>query len=156
MAMNNLAVLLRRVGQLDESESLLRRTLEIRVRVLPNNHGNTLRSRNNLADLLASRGKFEEAEPLFQDLIARADKALEPKHGDLGWFRRNYGNCLRRMGRYDEAEPLLLEGYDRLKKALGETNQWTTGAAKMLVELYEAIQQPEQAARWEALAFDNP
>lgn len=31
----------------------------IRIRVVPDNHRNTLRSRNNLADLLAFRGMYE-------------------------------------------------------------------------------------------------
>lgn len=93
---------------------------------------------------------------MFRDLIARADSALEPKHGELGWFRRNYGNCLRRMGRYDEAEPLLIEGYDRLKTAYGDSHSWTIGAATMLVELYEARRQPEQAAKWKELVPSEP
>jgi hypothetical protein len=33
-------------------------------------------------------------------------------------------------------------------RRLGETSQWTIGAAKMLVELYEARHQPEEAAKW--------
>ncbi len=156
MAMNNLAIFLRRADRLDEAEELLRRTLELRLQVLPNNHGNTLRSLNSLADLLAARGKFDESEPMFRDLIARADDSLEPAHGDHGWFRRNYGNCLRRMGRYEEAEPLLLEGYNRLRQALGDANPWTIDAAKMLVELYEARQQSDEAARWKALVTSNP
>ena len=56
--------------------------------------------------------------------------------------------CLITLGRFEEAEPLLLNCYSVLEKARTLSSPITQAALLQLVELYEAWDKPEEAARW--------
>ena len=58
----DLAGVLNGLGRLEEAEAELRAVLEIRRRVLGDEHPATLTSRNNLAGVLNGLGRLEEAE----------------------------------------------------------------------------------------------
>jgi tetratricopeptide (TPR) repeat protein len=60
-AANNLAIALRAQGRYDESETMYRKTLAVRQRVLGSEHANTLATANNLAVTLKAQGKCGEA-----------------------------------------------------------------------------------------------
>ncbi len=66
-SLNQLADLLFSQGRIDEVEPLDRKTLEIRRRVLGEDHPDTQRSLNGLAATLHNRGRYDEAAPLFQE-----------------------------------------------------------------------------------------
>jgi Flp pilus assembly protein TadD len=66
---NNLATVLRDLGRLEEAEVEHRAVLEIRRRVLGEEHPDTLTSRNNLASVLNGLGRLEEAEAEHQTVL---------------------------------------------------------------------------------------
>ena len=63
--MSGLARLYREQGNHAEAETLFGKVLEVRRRVLGNDHPDTLTSMNNLAQVYDDEGKFADAGPLF-------------------------------------------------------------------------------------------
>ena len=64
--MNNLAIVLDCQEKYEEAEQMHRQTLELRKKVLGNEHPDTLVSMNNLTSTLQQQGKCEEAEQMHR------------------------------------------------------------------------------------------
>ncbi|KAK5188427.1 hypothetical protein LTR96_011511 [Exophiala xenobiotica] len=64
--MNDLAIVLRQQGKYEEAEQMHRQTLDLKKKVLGEEHPSTLDSINNLAAVLQQRGKHEEAAQIFE------------------------------------------------------------------------------------------
>ncbi len=60
--MNNLALLFYRQGKYEAAEPLYKETLQLRIKVLGEEHPHTLVSMNNLALLFKRQSKYEAAE----------------------------------------------------------------------------------------------
>ncbi|KAF2793317.1 hypothetical protein K505DRAFT_244611 [Melanomma pulvis-pyrius CBS 109.77] len=80
--MNNLASTYWNQGQWKEAEELGMQVLEIRKRVLGEEHPNTLLSMYNLAFTLKSRGHSEEAILLLTKCVSLRKQILSPQHPD--------------------------------------------------------------------------
>ncbi|KAK8071889.1 ATP GTP binding protein [Apiospora saccharicola] len=74
--MNNLAFVLDRQGKYGEAEQMHRQTLELRVKVLGQEHPDTLTNMNNLAFVLESQGKYLEAEQMHRQTLELMEKVL--------------------------------------------------------------------------------
>ncbi|KAK4220475.1 kinesin light chain 1, partial [Podospora fimiseda] len=61
-SMNNLALVLDKLGKYEEAEKMHRQVLQLREKVLGKEHPHTLASMNNLALVLKKLGKYEEAD----------------------------------------------------------------------------------------------
>eukprot|EP00891_Asterochloris_glomerata_P006867 jgi/Astpho2/6867/Aster-06539 len=79
-SLNNLAVLLKTMGNFDEAEQLYHRSIAIKERALGQNHPQVALSLNNLAALLRRMGKNEEAEELYRRSLSIREQALGPDH----------------------------------------------------------------------------
>jgi len=75
--MNNLALVYKAQGRYDEAEPLFLDALEIRKRILGEEHPHTLNSMNNLAVLYRNQGRYEEARPLVVAKLDRLRRAAE-------------------------------------------------------------------------------
>ncbi|CUS10721.1 unnamed protein product, partial [Tuber aestivum] len=64
-----LALTLQDQGKYEESETMHRRTLEKRKKILGPDHPHTLTSANNLANVLQDQGKYEEAERMHRHTL---------------------------------------------------------------------------------------
>ena len=62
--------------------------------------------------------------------------------------RVNHARCLVAMTQYDEAETLLLEAMPVLEMRFRASHPDRLEAVKILVDLYEATERPDEAARW--------
>ncbi|KAK5202618.1 Gluconate transport-inducing protein required for gluconate-H+ symport [Exophiala xenobiotica] len=60
-SMDNLAVVLRQQGKYEDAEQMQRQTLDLREKVLGEEHPSTLTSMNDLAEVLQQQGKYKEA-----------------------------------------------------------------------------------------------
>ena len=58
-----------RKGKFDEARQLYLKTLEIKKRILSEEHPSTLSSMGNLATLYMRQRRFDEAEPLFRKTL---------------------------------------------------------------------------------------
>ena len=88
------------------SESLLRRSVGIRTRILGRAHPDTLRSLSALANTLESEGHYVEAEKLNREALAVQRRVLGPEHPDTLRSMNNLANTVEDEGRYAEAEKL--------------------------------------------------
>ena len=72
-------------------------------------------------------------------------------HWKSGDCRDVYAAFLTDVARYEQAEALLLSAYPVLRDTLGSENVRTKRSLNHLVELYEAWEKPDEAARFRAL-----
>jgi hypothetical protein len=100
---------------------------------------------------LVAEKKFAEAEAPARECLAIREKNL-PDDWLTAATRSTFGLILLEQKKYDQAEPVLLASYKGLieRRALlyaqGESRLIDT--LKLLVQLYEATNRPDQAADW--------
>jgi tetratricopeptide (TPR) repeat protein len=105
-ALNNLATVRQRKGDLAGAQTDYEKALAGRIKVLGPDHPETLTVKQNLANLMILVGRQTEALPILQDLVERNRKVRGPTHpnssiaaGALAWAYED-------LGRLDEAEAL--------------------------------------------------
>ncbi|HEY6252399.1 MAG TPA: tetratricopeptide repeat protein [Candidatus Angelobacter sp.] len=119
-----------------EAESLYRRALAIREKVLGPEHPDTALSLNNLATLYDDQGKYEEAAPLHRRSLAIREKVLGPEHPHTALSLNNLAEHYRTQGKYEEAEHLYLRALQIDEKALGRDHPDTAVDLNNLAALY--------------------
>jgi tetratricopeptide (TPR) repeat protein len=77
---NNLGLLYRDQGNLDEAEQMYIRALAGKEKALGRDHTSTLNTVNNLGLLYRAQGKLDEAEQMVIRALAGYEKALGPDH----------------------------------------------------------------------------
>jgi tetratricopeptide (TPR) repeat protein len=107
-SLNNLAVLYKNQGRLQEAEPLYQEALAIYRQALPSGHPSIANSLNNLAMLYKNQGRLDEAEPLLKEALAIRRQALPSGHPDIATSLNNLAGLYKAQGRLQEAEQLLL------------------------------------------------
>jgi non-specific serine/threonine protein kinase/serine/threonine-protein kinase len=151
-SMDNLATTYLYLERLPEAEALMAAALERARRVLDADHDFILTVLNNLPAVYYRQGKFERAHGLFAETVEAFRRALGDDHWKVGAGLSNQGHCLIAMKRHAEAEVILLDSYRILSGALSPDHNRTSIAAKKLSNIYVALDRPDEAARWRALA----
>ena len=125
-AMNDLAIVLNRMGKFAEEQKILEEVVAVKRRTLGPEDPVTLRSVNNLAIVLAMQGLLEDA------VEARGGNPGNPapcrgsrvdRHAALG--RTTWRSCSRHLGRWAEARPLFDESLQTLRRVFGPDHQDT-------------------------------
>jgi hypothetical protein len=152
-SMIGLAEAYRDSGQLAKALPLVEETLQKTKAKLGAEHPLTLRTMTNLGLVLLQQKKWAEAEPAVRDCLA-----IRRKQFPDSWLTFNtqslLGGALLGQKKYLEAEPLLLQGYQGLKTreqtipAQGRIR--IPEALDRLIELYTAINKPDEAKKWQA------
>ena len=94
-SLQNLALVVSRLGDWDRALTLTRRALDIEERALG----------PDLAGVYRDRGDLERAEPLFLRAVAISEAFYYPDHPLTRELREDYAELLRRAGRAGEAAP---------------------------------------------------
>lgn len=145
-ALNNLGLVQKQLGSLEEAEAAylealsMRKTLLANLLSLPsprqkdvatakNNVGQTL---NNLGALYRARRLFPLADEHYKAAIRIRTEALDPIHPDLAKMANNYGKLLYDLGRFDEAEPQFERAVRILRKGLKGEHPLTARALHSL------------------------
>jgi len=128
----------RALGRYEHAEPQLEKALEIRKRVLGDDHPDTLRSMNNLAFLYMRQGRYAEAEPIFRKALASQRRVLGDDHPDTLLSMNNLAWQYYRQGRFAEAEPLYLEALEKRRRVLGDDHPDTLMSMSDLGTLYSA------------------
>ncbi|MEM8961528.1 MAG: serine/threonine-protein kinase [Acidobacteriota bacterium] len=114
-ALNELASVHYKIGDLETSETLYRESIDIRLRL--GLETDVIKPRNNLAAILMRRGKYEEAAELYQQsLNARRALPPGPRHEhNIATNLRSLSTAWIGMDDSARAEPLIYEslGYRR-------------------------------------------
>jgi tetratricopeptide (TPR) repeat protein len=100
---NNVAVLHRDRGELDEARRIQERALAIREEVLGRDHVVVAVSLTNLGTILGMSGALPEARALFERSLAIQERVLGPDHPDCATTSISLGNVDHLLGDHDAA-----------------------------------------------------
>jgi len=142
-------------GRFDEAEALARRVLAIYRTVYGRKHAFTGVGVANLASVYLRHNQYSQAEPLFREAIGIFTETQGAEHLNTGIARIKLGRTLLRLRRYAEAVGETLAGYEILAKRTDRGVSWLVDARKDLVAAYDALGQPEKAARFRAELADS-
>jgi eukaryotic-like serine/threonine-protein kinase len=142
------ARLLHSRGSDSEAESLYRHALAIARRKLGPVHPLTATMLAGLGELELDRGNPHRAEPLAREALAMRRSVLPPQHPHNAQAEQLVGASILARHRYGEAERYLLPSHEQLRAAYGEDDPRTRAARRRLLALYEALRQPNEAARF--------
>lgn len=133
------------LGLYDAADPVLHQALELRRRVLGEEHPETLDSINNVGTLFRSKGEYKEALPHYQMALERRRRVLGDDHPDTLTSISNMGALLWSMGRYAEAEPFCHEMLNGRRRVLGENHPDTLHAVSNMGALLYQTGRYEEA-----------
>jgi serine/threonine protein kinase len=141
-----------RAGQFARAEPLYRDLLKQAQKQSGAGVPRTLELLARLGLNLLQQKKYTDAEPLLRDCLKRCEKA-QPDAWTTFDTRSLLGGALLGQKRYADAEPLLLAGYEGLKKRearipASHRQRYLTEAVVRLVQLYDAWNKKDEAAKW--------
>jgi CHAT domain-containing protein/tetratricopeptide (TPR) repeat protein len=116
---------LRHLGKYNEALPLIERALEIRERLLGNEHRDVADAIDTLATLYSRRGEYVKTEPLCLRALAIREKALGKDHPATAQSLNNIAGVYTLQGKYVEAEPFYKRALDIREKALGKDHPST-------------------------------
>jgi serine/threonine protein kinase len=133
---NAIAMTLEAIGRGDLALPHAQSALEIRRKVLGEDHPDTIKSEHVYGFVLESLQRSKEAEPLFKDALERGRRVRGEDHPDTIKTEGNYALILLSLGRLKEAEPLCKDALERCRKVQGEdhldTLRWRSVWAHIL------------------------
>ena len=106
-------------GDFNNAEQLDVQVMDMRKKLLGEEHPDTLTSMANLASTYRNQGRWNEAEKLFVKVMDMRKKLLGEEHPDTLTSMANLASTYRNQGRLDEAEKLEVQVMDIRKKLLG-------------------------------------
>jgi tetratricopeptide (TPR) repeat protein len=101
-----------------QAQPLFEKALEVRRRLLTDDHPNTAISYGNVALSLDDQGKYAQAQPLLEKALDLQRRLLTDDHPDTAASYNNLAYALQDQGKYTQAQPLLekaLEIFRRLR-----------------------------------------
>ena len=156
---NNLADNLKSQGKYAQAQPQCEKSLEIRRRLLTDDHPDTARSYNNLAFNLQAQGKYAQAQPLYEKALEIRRRLLTDDHPDTAQSYSSLANNLHAQGNYPGARDRLLravKGLDSARLQIAFAGLERVGALKspraFLAAVLARLGQPAEA--WQALEED--
>ena len=133
---NNLAIALRRTGQLDEAIKMHEENLRLRQKQFGPDHADVADSLFALGIAHHAAGRFQKATPLFEQTYQMRKRLHGPQHHEtltaLGMVGQNYV----RLGAPDRALPLLQDAYRELNAQLGPRDPRVISALENLASAH--------------------
>jgi serine/threonine-protein kinase len=146
--LNELGKISQQQGKLDEAEAEFRRMADIYREVYAGKHYYIGIALCNLAGVYVDRKDFPGAEKLFRDALQVYSQTLPADHLNVGIARVRLGRALLLDKRYQDAEAESRAGYEILNKQPSAPEHWMQNAKSDLAREYEALHQPEEAAKF--------
>jgi len=119
-----------------EAESLTRRALNIKEKLLGDEHPDVANSLNNLGIIYLQQGKYSETEPLYQRALTIREKALGSEHPAVATSLHNLAVLYKDQGMYSEAESLYQRALAMKEKTLGVDHPDVVTILNQLADLY--------------------
>lgn len=135
-ALNDLAIVVARMGDVKRASNLYREVLGIRRRLLGDDHADIAETMSNLAMLHNRVGEFAEAEGLYRRSLEIQRRALSANSPDIASTLNNFAGLLRASGRYSEAESLDREALDLRRRVLKEHPDVAQSMNNLAIDLY--------------------
>jgi serine/threonine-protein kinase len=146
--LNELGKISQQQGKLDEAEAEFRRMADIYREVYAGKHYYIGIALCNLAGVYVDRKDYPGAEKLFREALQMYSQTLPPDHLNVGIARVRLGRALLLDKRYQDAEAESRAGYEILNKQPSAPEHWKQNAKSDLAREYEALHQPEEAAKF--------
>jgi len=137
-------------GNLDEAEIDFKRQAEIYRAVYNGKHFYIGSALANLGGVYMERKQYARAEQSFRDALQMYAQTLPADHLNVAIARVKLGRALIPQHRYADAEVESLAGYGILTKQTNPPANWLQNARKDLAEEYDALHQPDKAAKFQA------
>ncbi|HEV7452400.1 MAG TPA: FxSxx-COOH system tetratricopeptide repeat protein [Pseudonocardiaceae bacterium] len=128
---------------------LFERAFELCLRVLGEDHPDTLTSVNGLAHDLYRLGEFERARQLDEDALTRYRRLLGEDHLDTLLLANNLAVDLRALGEFERARQLDEDTLTRYRRLLGEDHPDTLRSASNLAIGLTELREYERARQLE-------
>ena len=128
-----LAYLLQYIAKYEKAQELYSQVLEIRKRVLGEEHPATATSYNNLASVYASQGEYRKAEGLYGKALRISERVLGEEHPATAASYNNLAGVHERQGKYDKAKGLYEKALRIRERVLGEEHPATATSYNNLV-----------------------
>ena len=156
-SLNELGSAALRQGKNDAAEQYFSRMVDIYRQVYGEHHYLFAVALANLGSVYSSREEWPRAEKIYRQVIPIFTESQSANHINTGVARIKLGRALLRQNRYPEAETETRAGYEILIHQMDPKVSWLVNARKDLAEEYDAMKQPEQAAKFraEAAALDS-
>jgi len=135
---------------LDEAEARFQRAADIYRAVYGDHHYLVAIALSNVAGITYDKKDYPRAEQLFRDVIRRYKETLPADNVNLAIAHIKLGRALLRDNHYKDAESETLAGYEILIKQSSPSTSFIHAARKDLAAEYDALNQPQQAARFRA------
>jgi tetratricopeptide (TPR) repeat protein len=133
-------------GQWANAVSIRRFVLEEKVRILGDDHPDTLSVMNDLAVPLRDQGKLPEAAAIQTEVLEKRKRVLGDDHPDTLSAMNNLANTLSDQGKLPEAAAIQTEVLEKMKQILGDDHPDTLRAINNLaVMLSYQGKRPEAA-----------
>jgi eukaryotic-like serine/threonine-protein kinase len=149
-SLNELGTAALRKGKNDAAEQYFLRMVDIYREVYGEHHYLFAVALSNVASVYTSREEWPRAEKIFRQVIPIFTESQSANHINTGVARIKLGRTLLRQKRYAQAEAETRPGYEILVKQMDPKVSWLMNARKDLAEEYDALNQPEQAAKFRA------
>jgi tetratricopeptide (TPR) repeat protein len=115
-----LAVLARARGHLDDAIAIERGVLATREKAFGRTHEETQNALNELASMLQDKKDYAEAEPIFREVLATREKTLGERHERTRNAMNNLALVLSQSKQLDEAEALYRRALAIERETLGD------------------------------------
>jgi serine/threonine protein kinase/tetratricopeptide (TPR) repeat protein len=132
----------------DDAEARFQQVVDIYRAVYGDHHYLVAIALSNAAYVYVNKKEYARAEPMFRDVVRRFTETLGPDNVNTGIAEIKLGRTLLRENHYKEAEAETLAGYKTLIKQTSPSTSYIRAARKDLVADYDALKQPEQAAKF--------
>jgi len=143
--LNQQVIQLYQQGKYNEAIPIAERVLEIRERLLGENHLNVASSMAWLAGLYSSQGRYSQAEPLYKQALEMRQKLLGTEHPSVASSLNNLAYLYSSQGRYSQAEPLYKQALEMRQKLLGTEHPSVASSLNNLAYLYQVQGDTTQA-----------
>ena len=142
-------------GRITEAIALFEQVLPDSIRVLGEDHPDTLTSRNNLAGAYLSAGRITEAIALFEQVLPDRIRVLGEDHPDTLASRNNLAYAYESAGRLEEAIALFEQVLPDSIRVLGEDHPLTKTVRENLEAARRELAQREDSSPTEESAQED-
>lgn len=154
-SMSNLAGVLAARGDYEAAEAVHREAIESFEATLGAAHVTTLVATSRLARTLMQQDRLAEAETLFRRAADGLDQVLGDEHLHTLAVFDGLASVLVAQQKHGAAEPYARRAVIGFRASVGAGHPRSQAALARLIALYDALGNPEEAARWRALE-DEP
>lgn len=143
---HNLALVDRRVGDLDAAEGNLLQAIAIRSELFPDGDRSTAKSLHNYGVLQLSRGDLEAAQPLLVEALEMRRRLFAGDHPDVVLSLNNIGSLYMRKGDADAALEVQIEAVEMSRRLFdGAPNLGLVEVLEKIAYTYEHLDRMAEA-----------